>query len=211
MARLDKAPRRVRQPAWTVLLGGATGLAAAAAVLLAVWLRPAPEGGGTLAPRGGEVEWARKVGVEIWAIEAPLRRIAPDSTFSPGTPLVATYSNVDSSPAWLLAFALDATNEVHWLYPAFLDPASDPVAVRLEPSVVQRTLPDSAVLEGLPLGPVRFVVLVAREPIRISDIERLAPAEREPDRLRARWPRARIDVVPARAEPDPGSSGRKAR
>jgi len=197
MVRLDEVPwTETRRPRRPFLLGGAIGLAAAAALLLTV--RPwQPPSGEAFFARGGEEAWARRVGVELWALEKPLRRLLPGVTVALGTPLVASYSNADQAPAWLLAFALDATGEVHWLYPAYLDPASDTPAARLEPSTVRHTFADSAVLEGLEPGAVRFVFVVSPEPLRVSHIERLLPAEREPDRLRARWPRARIDVLPA--------------
>lgn len=199
MARLDEAPRGERRWSPAFLLGGAAGAAAAAALLLVIQPWRGPADGGAFAGRGGEVSWASSVGVELWAVEVPLRRLGSGSAFTTGTPIVATYSNAGPSPAWLLAFALDAGNEAHWLYPAFLHPASDPGAVRLEPSAVQRAFADSAVLSGLAPGPVRLVLLVAREPMPVSAVERLPPAQREPEALRARWPGARIDVIPARA------------
>jgi anti-sigma factor RsiW len=206
MARLDEAPPTAERRPRALLLGGAAGLAAAAALLLAVRWWPLPDDRDTFTARGGDVEWTRKVGVELWALEEPLRELLPGATFSPGTPIVASYSNVDGAPAWLLAFALDEAGEVHWLYPAFLDPRSDPPAVRLEGSVVHRALPEAAVLDGLPRGPVRFVLVVSREPLKVSDVERLTPAERDPERLRMRWPRARVEVLPAWSGPRPGDA-----
>ena len=108
----------------------------------------------------------------------------------------ATGTNlVFAAPAYLLAYALDARGEVHWLYPAFLDARSDPASVRLDASAVQRALPDSVILEDVPAGDLRFVFVVTRAPLRVSSVESIPPAARTPAALRARFPDARIDEL----------------
>lgn len=196
LRRLDSAPPAPPRPRRLAFPVAVAGLAAAAAVLLVVHVPR--DDAGRFAARGGEVSWTKKVGVELWAVEQPLRRVEPGTPLSARTPLVVGYDNLDEHPAWLLAFALDARGEAHWLYPAYLEPGSDPASVRLEPSTVRRVFPDAAVLEGIGEGPVRFVFVVTREPMRVSDVERLGPAARDPAALRARWADARIDVVQAR-------------
>jgi len=209
MARLDDADAASagaegggpRARAWGAL--AMLGAAAAAVVLVAT--RPAPEA--DFVPRGSEVAWARKIGVELWALqEQPLRLVSGDR-LSPGVAVVASYSNVDPAPGWMLAFAVDARGDVHWLYPAWLDAAADPLAVRLEGSVVQRALPDSVVLEAVPGGALRFVTLVTRTPLRVSDVEAVPLAERSAEALRRRWPGARIDELPVQytSGPPPGA------
>ncbi|MFO0582650.1 MAG: zf-HC2 domain-containing protein [Anaeromyxobacter sp.] len=194
MARLGAAPERERRRPW---LGWALAGAATFAVVLAlpVALRRGPTEDFTA--RGGPAAaWAARVGVELSALEKPVRRLGPGASLVSGTAVVASYGNPEPEPAYLLAFALDGANEVHWLYPAFLEPGSDPAAVRLEPATVYRALPDAAVLEGLLPGPLRLVTVVSREPIRVSAVERLAPAERDPEALRRRLPAARVDAIP---------------
>lgn len=203
MSRLDgAAPLDVARPRRIGRAWGAVALSIAAVSAFVLLL---PRGGdhrGAFTPRGADLNWARKVGVEVWALEHPLRRLTPGAVLAPGTPVVASYRNVDTAPAYLLAFALDQDGEAHWLYPAHLDSRQDPAAVRLEPSGAPRAFSDSAVLEGVD-GPLRFVLMVTREPLRVSSIEELPAALRVPERLRARWPEARIDEVTARIEASP--------
>ncbi len=181
---------------------GALAFSIAAVGVFALLLPRGATDRGVFTPRGVDPGWARKVGVEIWALERPLRRLTPGAVLAPGTPVVATYRNVDAAPAYLLAFALDRDGEAHWLYPAHLDPRRDPAAVRLDPSAAPRAFSDSAILEGIE-GSLRFVFVVTREPLRVSSIEGLPAALRDPDRLRARWPDARVDELTARIEASP--------
>lgn len=205
MERLDaadaaagaRARRRPGRLAW----GGLAAAAAAAVLLVAVSAAPVRRDDG-FAPRGAAVAWDRKVGVELWALEGQPRRLAPGDRLPSGVPVVASYSNVDPAPAWLLAFALDARGEVHWLYPGWIDATQDPAAVRLEGSVVQRALAESVVLEEVPDGPLRLVTVVTRAPRRVSEIEAALPADRTPEALRRRWPDARVDELPVRYAPD---------
>jgi hypothetical protein len=196
MGRLDAADAEARRPrpsALPRLRAALAALAAAAAVVLVVG---APGGRrGDFAARGAAVPWEQKVGVELWALEGAPRRLAAGDRIAPGTPVVASYSNVDDAPAWLLAFAVDARGEVHWLYPAFLDATRDPEALRLDPAAVQRALPESVVLEEVPDGALRVITLVTRERRHVSEIEGAPPADRTPEALRRRWPGARIDEL----------------
>jgi hypothetical protein len=179
------------------------GLAAAAAVLAVVWVTPWHREE-AFTPRGDGATWTQKVGVDLWALRGAPRRLAPDDALDPGVALVASYSNLDPAPAWLLAFALDDQGEVHWLYPGYHDARTNPQALRLEGSVAQRALPESVILEQVPPGPLRLVTVLTRSPLHVSDVEAAAPADRSPEALRRRWPEARVDELVVRyAAPPP--------
>ena len=199
MGRLDAADtaapveRRPVPRAWM-------GLAAAAVLLVALVTIPGRRQDG-FAARGADVAWAQKIGVELWALQGQPRRLAHDDQLATGVALVASYSNVDPAPAWLLAFALDERGEVHWLYPGYLVAGTDPQAVRLEGTVLQRPLPESVVLDDVPGGALRLVTVVTRAPLHVADIEAVSPSERTPEALRRRWPDARIDELTVRVAP----------
>jgi Putative zinc-finger len=196
MRRVDTAEASVRPhlPGDDRLKGLLGLVAVATALALAIVLLPrAGEDRGEFSARGANVAWSRKVGVELWALEGTPRRLSPGDRLAPGVALVGTFSNLDPAPAYLLAFALDSRGEVRWLYPAFTDPRSDPVSVRLEASVVQRVLPETVILEDVAPGALRFVFVLSREPRRVSSIESATVPDRDPSALRARWPDARVD------------------
>jgi hypothetical protein len=204
MGRLDRAGAPAAAPPARRRVAWVAGLSAAAAALLALaGTLPARERD-AFAPRGAEVAWTSKVGVELWALEGRPRRLQEGDLLPAGVALVASYSNVDPAPAWLLAFAVDGRGEVHWLYPAWLDPATDPPATRLEGSAVQRALPESVVLEGVPEGALRLVTVVSPRSHRVSEIEDAGPAGLEPGALQRRWPDARVEALSVRhAAPAP--------
>jgi hypothetical protein len=200
LRRLDRmaaaSPRRSAPWWWAV---GAAGLAAAAVAL--VVLPRGASGPGEFRARGAAVAWGSKIGVEIWALEKAPRKLVAGAPVPKGTPFVASYSNVDAAAGYLLAFGLDARGEVHWLYPGFDDPGTDPRSVRLEPLHVQQVLPDSVVLDDLPTGPLRIVCVITRSPLLVSSVESLAANQRTLDGLRARFPGARVDELLLRVEP----------
>ncbi|MGC4119760.1 MAG: hypothetical protein QM765_35340 [Myxococcales bacterium] len=196
MRRLDQAPSRAPEPqrlfaAWRWVFGGLGAAAAATAVALLVLARPVgpPDG---MQARGSAVEWSRKVGVDLHVLERPLRKLTPGATLRPGTALTASYRNLDARDAYLLAFGIDAQGEIHWLYPAFTDPQTDPQAVALPPANLDTVLGDSVALDELPPGPLRLITLLADAPLHVSAIEGLPVASRSPEALRARWPQAAL-------------------
>ncbi len=197
MARLGEAGalpaapevRRSGRRAW------AAGLAAAAAAVVVLTAGLTARDDGAFASRGPAVAWTSKVGVELWALQGQPRRLQAGDLLPPGVALVASYSNVDPAAGWLLAYAVDQAGEVHWLYPAYLDAATDPVAVRLEGSTVQRALGESVVLQDVPEGELQLVTVVSRTPHRVSEVEGAGPAGRTAEALRRRWPDARVDAM----------------
>lgn len=172
------------------LAGGGLVLAAAAAIVLVPRFTMDR---GTFTSRGGEkIPWTQKVGVEVFTVGHSLARLETGTRISPGAALVAGYYNIDSAPAYLMVFGRDARGELHWLYPGFEDAKSDPASVRLEPLQPRRVLPDSVVFDHLPLGSLELVSLITRDPVRVSRVEAIPPAERNPTSLRGRFAGARI-------------------
>jgi len=179
-------PRNRR--AWTVA-GGALVLAAAGILLIP---RLAPDRG-TFSARGGDkLSWVQKVGAEVFVLGNTLVKLEAGAQVTSGVALVASYHNVNSTPAYLMVFGRDAHGELHWVYPGFEDAKSDPESVRLLPLQTRQALPDSVVLDNLPAGTLELVCLITREPLRVSRIESLPSVERELSNLRARFVDARI-------------------
>ncbi|HWM85852.1 MAG TPA: anti-sigma factor [Kofleriaceae bacterium] len=180
--------------------------AAVAAVLLGVFAvqrlsgtPPEPAEDAAFRPRGAPAASSlqRRVGVQLYAVADRGAPLAAGAAVAPDAAFVASYRNLGPAdrPVFLLQFAVDAAGTVHWLYPAYTDPASDPPALRLAPSAVEAWLADSVVLDGPAPGPMRVITMVAPASLRVSAIEALSPDARELERLRARWPEAVIDEL----------------
>jgi hypothetical protein len=219
LARLDTpAPRRVPRT-W---LAGA--MATAAIALAALAIRPStgsgggesairmPDPGDGFQPRGGG-----SGGLERH-VDARLYAVAPPGAASPGGPRVAAlaagaavrgdtaftlgYRNLAADRAlWLLSFAVDASGEIHWLYPAYSRADEDPVAVRLSIASAEILMPDSVVLERPAAGRMRVMVLIAPAPLRVSAIEALAPPQLGRAELQRQFPDATISELPLRVVP----------
>jgi len=188
MARLDTtpapAPRRARWPALAVAL-------AAAAVLL-LCLRPRVDDVHVTARGGTSSDLARLVGIELYALGGELVPLAPGSAVAPDTAYVAAVRHAGRAPAFALVFAIDSAGDVHWLYPAFTDPASDPLALALPPSPAPVLLAEALVLDAPAPGPLTLCALVTPLPLRVSEIER---APHSLAALRERWPALRTLTV----------------
>ncbi len=197
-------PRRHR---WWAAAGGALLMAAAAGIVLVPHLTKEQ---GTFNARGpgDEVPWTHKVGADVFILGDTLVELEAGAKVTPRVALVASYHNVSSAPAYLMVFGRDAQGELHWVYPGFQDAKQDPESVRLLPLQTRQALPDSVVLEGLPAGELELISLITSQPLRVSRIEALPVAERNPSALRVRFVDARIDgltvqVIAPSAAPTP--------
>jgi len=193
MARLDEPVAAAPRRRWPF----AAALAAAAIAVLAVLAWPgSPDDMPARGGGGGGIE--RTAGVELYALGGELHPLTDRAVVASDTAYVGSYRNIGATPAYALVFAIDAARELHWLYPAFTDPATDPPAVRLGPAHAPTLLPESVVLDHPAPGPLTFVVVIADHPLHVSDVERIPPDARTVPALRARWPRLRAVSVTVR-------------
>jgi hypothetical protein len=195
MARLRAEPP-LQRPVWRPLWRA--GLAAACLLMLGVlfWQAgpksaPAPE---SFAARGGQPapSLERNVGVELLSAGQPPVRLRSGAALRGTTPLFARYRNLGEAPAFLLLFAQDAAGELHWLYPAYLTPGSDPRSVALPPAPRDTPMPEAVVLEHPAPGPLHVFAVVSAEPLRVLDVEGLGQGALTEAHLRARWPEAAL-------------------
>lgn len=180
-----------RWPLRWVLVSGLAGVAAA----LVLVVMPGPDPRDAFSPRGTPVSWGAKVDVDLFALGDPPRRLEPGASVAVDAAFVGVYRNLDDAPAFLLAFAEDASGQVHWLYPAFAGAGTDPAAVELAPGSGATPFPDAVELDHPAPGPLRCIMVITREPLRVSTVEALPSAERDPIRLRGRWPAASIRTL----------------
>lgn len=194
--RLDDAP--ARRPSRMQAVGGFALVGAAAACLFFVGSKglgteePDP---GTFRARGfHDGSLARRAGVEILLVGPPTRKLAARDQVTSDARYVAAYRNLDpASPAYLLAFAVDAAGAVHWLYPAHLSAASDPPAVELGPAARPTAMADVVALDHPARGPLRVVTILSPRRANVSSIEGATPTELRREALAARFPGSVVD------------------
>ena len=135
-------PAPAGRPRRALWLATGTALLAAAAILLVA--APWRSGGGgpelDAEPRakgGGAADPDRWVGISLATAGGE-----PVGDTLPRGELMVRYSNLGPKPySHLMVFAVGA-GEVYWFYPAWQDPAANPAAIRVEPGVADRALPE---------------------------------------------------------------------
>lgn len=196
---MDRLDSRVTEPRWSAWLTWSGVAVAAAALLLFVKLQ-APAGpqaapGGELAARGGpaEASLSRNVGVQLYSSQhGELTALGSGSRIVQSAALTAGLRNLASERAYLLLFALDSRQAVHWITPEYTSQGSNPEASPIAPARTERLLPSVAVFDDLAPGPLRVVAVISSEPLHVSDVEALPPAELSAERLLKRFPRAEV-------------------
>jgi hypothetical protein len=163
------------------------GLAAAACVALGLTSLPARYG-----TRSDEVVTARGVHAGVRAtVQAFVAHAAPGAAAPPlegaslrqGDGILVRYSNPSSEAVYLMVFALDARESVHWLQPAYLDERTNPSSLPLPPRAMEQVLPEVAEPEDAALGPLRVYALLSRSPLDVKTVERRLGSERDPVEL----------------------------
>lgn len=194
MGRLD-GPSLVSKRPRSALWGSAMIGVAAAAALVVLQLRPGtdvPQGEWTA--RGGPAvsSLSRDVGLQLYAQETSLRALEPGSRVKAGVAFTAGLRNLARTQAYVLLFAVDSKQVLHWITPQFTEPGSDPEATPIKTSTQERLLASSVVFDDLSPGPLRIVAMITAKPMHVSQIESLSVDELRSERWLQRFPQAEI-------------------
>jgi hypothetical protein len=186
--------RRPAASRWSVLgLGLAAALAVGFLVASPRLLRGPGEGSSAFQARGAPIDSiARAVGVRLVRASGSGGPLAPETHVRPDDAYAVRYDNLSSRPVYLLAFAVDATEAVHWICPAYLEPGTNPSATAIAPSTIDARLPSAVQLEGPAPGRMRFVAILSPSPLHVLDVDNLRGAELSTASLQARWPTADV-------------------
>jgi hypothetical protein len=132
--------------------------------------------------------------VTVYRGPGHLEPLAKDAVVDQGTAYAVGYRNLGpGGGTYLMVFAQDADRAVHWIAPAWLDPASDPASVQLAHSE-QEALPLEAMVLDRPAGGALHVfTLTTPAPLHVSDVEAFARTPLDAAGLRALWPGAVVD------------------
>jgi hypothetical protein len=202
MSRLD-APGTARRAQRRWLPWGAGGIALAASVALALALRGSDETQGHFAARGAgtEASLSRDIGVQLYQKNGELRPLQAGDGIGRDAALTAGLRNLGNAGVFLLLFAVDARNEVHWIAPEYTVAGEDPGAVTIAPTRDERLLGSAVAFDDLAAGPLRVIAVLCAKPLRVSDIESVPAAELDGAGLMRRFAGAEVrqfqlDVAP---------------
>jgi hypothetical protein len=151
---------------WAVGLAAVVAMAAAWAIVPRLGQHE-----GTFTARGAKHETSEVAFVEVLRVRANGLEPIRGTTLHPGDGINVRYTNPSKLPRYLMVFVLDSQREVHWIYPAYLDPGSNPDAVELAPQTTARLLDEAVEPEAPAPGPLRIVTLVMDRPLTVKDVE----------------------------------------
>jgi hypothetical protein len=108
---------------------------------------------------------------EILAVRGAELRPIERQPLSAGDAFAVRYVNPGSDRYYLAAFALDAAGTVHWIYPEYVDVATDPGAIPL-PTARQETLLPQVVEPDKPAaGAMQVIALLTSQPVSVKQVE----------------------------------------
>jgi hypothetical protein len=100
------------------------------------------------------------------------------ATLHAGDRLAVRFSNPSTQAAYLLAFAIDSRDEVHWIFPAYSDGATNPRSLALAETRAPVMLPETVELDQPAPGALRVVSIVSRSSTTVLEVEKLLAARR---------------------------------
>jgi hypothetical protein len=131
--------------------------------------RPLP---GSFGARGDGAARAAATGAEVLLVRDGRPLPVGGQTLRPADALAVRVGNRGARPLYLMAFGVDAAGEVHWLYPPYRDPASDPRALRIEAGAPPRLLDELVAPDGAAAGPLQLYTLLLPAPLTVRAVER---------------------------------------
>jgi hypothetical protein len=191
MGRLTHTPSKRAEPRRAYWM---SALLAAAATVVFVALPKGELAPGVFTARGGHAQptLARDVGVQLYLRDPSLQPLTAARRIKASSALTAGLRNLGRDPAYLLLFAVDAHNAVHWIAPEFTVTGSDPVAVSVPTSTSEQPLPYSVVFDDLAPGALRIVALLAPRPLHVSQIESLPAGDLTQSGLKKHFAEAEV-------------------
>jgi hypothetical protein len=189
------APQRRKMAPWSLVGAGLAAALAISAIVIVPRFSGGPgEDPSAFTARGALVgpSMARAVGVSVYRLQDADSALPEGARVRPDDAYAVKYRNVLREPAYLLAFAVDATGTVHWICPAYLDAKDNPSSVTLVPSTTEALVSSAMQLDAPAAGALRFVAILTKAPLRVLDVDKLRAGDLSTASLRARWPTADI-------------------
>jgi hypothetical protein len=152
----------------------AGGVAAAAGVTLYAALRPPAVDLSEFQSRSVSTNAAdatRWAGVKVYRLR---ERTGPEllhGALAPGDGLLFAYTNLGAEPFdYLMLFAVGASGQVHWFYPAYEQPDRNPQSIGIEHAKADMML-NEVVRHRYAAGPLFVYALFSRKPLGVLEVE----------------------------------------
>ncbi len=112
-------------------------------------------------------------GVSIQTLVARDHALLPidQASLHAGDGITVRFVNDTGERRYLAVFVVDAARAVHWIYPAYVDEATNPTSIELEPNSEPRVLAEIVEPDRPASGPLRVVSVTSREPLSVKAVE----------------------------------------
>jgi hypothetical protein len=165
------------RPAWTQhparWLAAGT-FAAAAGVAVFVAFRPPPLDGSEFQARSGGMpadDATRWAGVKVYRARAGAEPELLRGSLSSGDGLLFAYTNLGARPFdHLMLFAVGASGQIHWFYPAYEQLGDNPQSIAIEHDRSEVMLSQVIRHQYAP-GPLLVYALFSRQPLSVLQVE----------------------------------------
>jgi hypothetical protein len=156
--------------------------------------------GGTWTARGSSPDVHASAFADLYYLRNGVMLPLAGATLTDGDAFVVRCTNRGVASSYLAVFALDASGDAHWIYPAYLDPDSNPQSIPIAAQTLDLMLDEVVEPEAPAVGPLRVIALSSDTPLRVHEIERqldaftsdqprLPFANVQVQQWRARWDR----------------------
>ena len=165
------APALARR--WRAPLVVALSALAAATVVVVVGGPRGPSVPPEFAARGTPAAWHALVStsMEIVGTSGAARPLRAGERLVPGDGIAVSARNGNARQmVYLMVFAVDARDEVHWIVPAWTDAAAPPRSVELPPGGAL-PVPSGTTPESPAAGKLRVLTLLLRAPLDVRAVE----------------------------------------
>ncbi len=207
MRGLDRPAQAKRRPV-VAQLAAITAMAASVGLAVHfVGLRHNSQAGTWQARGSSQGEsLSRDIGVQVLTLAKSLQPLRPGDTIAPDVALTAGFRNLGHAKGYVLLFAVDSHNAVHWISPKYTRADEDPSGTELTKTAEERVLPTSVVFEDMASGPLRIVTIISPTPVRVSQVESLAQAELSQGSLAHRFASAEVREIVVQVNAYPGKA-----
>ncbi|HET7538671.1 MAG TPA: hypothetical protein VFK05_02330 [Polyangiaceae bacterium] len=173
-----------KQPARWLAAGGFA--AAAGAALFGAIKAPAVDASEFQARSADAhaAEATRWAGVKIYRSRGGAEPELIKGRLSPGDGLLFAYTNLGRQPFdYLMLFAVGASGQIHWFYPAYEQLGDNPKSIEIEHGMAEVML-SQVVRHRYAPGPLVIYALFSRKPLRVLEVEEWLEQQRgqPPDR-----------------------------
>ncbi|HET9959983.1 MAG TPA: hypothetical protein VFQ61_36070 [Polyangiaceae bacterium] len=129
---------------------------------------------------GAQLEGARWAGVHVFRVAGQAAPEPLGARLKSGDGLVFTYTNLGAHPfRYLMIFAVDASDQVHWFYPAYESVGEDPVSIPIAGGLASAALGE-LVQHDFAEGPLFVYALFTNVPARVLQVEAWLREQRRP-------------------------------